>query len=230
MTIPSKAPGQHFIDDFPRFGLPRYAGRFPDSPSDLSLSVITPSGETIDLTSTVLHTFHTEITADFHCVTTWSHADLTWSGASFKEVYHHLIEPAAGDSPIKTVALYAQDGYKTTLPLQDLLAENVLLADRLNGQPLSIEHGAPLRLIAPMHYGYKNIKHLNKIKLFTTEQDIKSGMYKFLDHPRARVSEEERGRLLPGWILRRLYRPMISGTRKKFKAALSGFRPDQFNR
>jgi hypothetical protein len=47
-----------------------------------------------------------------------------------------------------------------------------------------------------------------------------------MDHPRARVAMEERGRIFPGWVLRYLYRPLIGPTVKRFQRALerrSGF-------
>ena len=113
-----------------------------------------------------------EQTSDFHCVTTWTRRGLRWGGVRFSDFYQQIIaplcqpgaanasagaprahSPAAGAS---FVVLRAQDGARTSLPLEDLLSPDVLLADHLDGQPLSIEHGAPLRLIAPAHYGYKS--------------------------------------------------------------------------
>ena len=41
---------------------------------------------------------------------------------------------------------------------------DVLLANELNSQPLTVEHGAPLRLIAPKHYGYKSVKYLCRME------------------------------------------------------------------
>ena len=81
--------------------------------------------------------------------------------------------------------------------LKDLLMEGVVLAESPNSKPLSVEHGAPLRLIAPAHYGYKNLKHLKRIEFFTDMPVVKRGFRVFLDHPRARVKEEERGRWIP---------------------------------
>jgi hypothetical protein len=57
------------------------------------------------------------------------------------------------------------DGYGTCIALEVLLGADVLLADRLNGAPLSPEHGAPVRLVAPSLYGYKNIKHVSLVRL-----------------------------------------------------------------
>lgn len=148
--------GQKARNDFPRFGLPQYAARFPAN---------------ID-TCTI---------------------EISINGREVAEI-------------------------------DDLLADDVLVADTLDGQPLSIEHGAPLRLVAPRHYGYKNLKHLSRIQLHTNMPVIKRGIRAFLDHPRARVSEEERGRWIPGWVLRHIYRLMIPGTVKDFEKAMQQYR------
>jgi len=103
--------------------------------------------------------------------------------------------------------------------LEDLLAPDVLLADRLNGQALSIDHGAPWRLIAPAHYAYKSVKHLSSIEFRDPAAGYRVSGPSFMDHPRARVAYEERGRVLPGWLLRHLYRPLIPGTVARFEKA-----------
>jgi DMSO/TMAO reductase YedYZ molybdopterin-dependent catalytic subunit len=111
--------------------------------------------------------------------------------------------------------------------LSDLLATEVLLADTLDGLPLSMEHGAPLRLVAPAHYGYKSVKHLSRIEFWQGATKIRRGVFAFMDHPRARVAREERGRWLPGWLLRYAYRPLIKSTAAKFaKAAAKYAKPD----
>ena len=53
--------------------------------------------------------------------------------------------------------------------LEDALADDVLLADRLDGAPLDAKHGAPVRLVAPAHYGFINVKHLCRIEVLTGE-------------------------------------------------------------
>lgn len=159
--------------------------------------------------------------ADFHCVTTWTYSDAKWSGVKFREFFQKHVEPRTTEkNRIAGVVLYGQDGYRTTLLIEDILEENVMLVDSLDGQPLSIEHGAPLRLVAPEHYGYKNLKHLMKIEFYSTMPVVKRGVRAFLDHPRARVRKEERGRWIPGWILRYMYRPLIQGGVKEFREAM----------
>jgi DMSO/TMAO reductase YedYZ molybdopterin-dependent catalytic subunit len=216
-------PGQIPRSDFPRFGLPQYADRYPSHPTDRAVSVKTPLADSIVLHDPLSGLPRRELTADFHCVTTWSRLDLTWGGVRFSDFFHYRVAPLAAlpvpalPAPILGVILRGQDGYRTTLPLEDLLAEDVLLADELNGEPLTFEHGAPLRLVAPKHYGYKSMKHLAKLEFCQSEPVIKHGPLAFLDHPRARVALEERGRFFPGWLLRRLYRPFIPSTVERFR-------------
>jgi len=78
-----------------------------------------------------------------------------------------------------------------------------------------------VRLIAPAHYGYKSVKHLSRIEFRNEEDGYRASGFRFMDHPRARVALEERGRGVPGWLLRRLYRPLISDTVARFAKAMT---------
>jgi DMSO/TMAO reductase YedYZ molybdopterin-dependent catalytic subunit len=215
-------PGQVPRDDFPRFGLTPYAKRLPARPGDRSLSIKVLAAEPFVLSDALHGLPRTTTEADFHCVTSWSTLGLAWGGVRFCDFFERRVAPLLlpGSSPIVGVVLRAQDGYRTTLPLDDLMAADVMLADELNAAPLSVAHGAPLRLVAPRHYGYKSLKHLATIEFWSSPPVVKHGLLAFLDHPRARVALEERGRGLPGWLLRRLYRPFIAGTEEKFRRAM----------
>jgi DMSO/TMAO reductase YedYZ molybdopterin-dependent catalytic subunit len=159
--------------------------------------------------------------SDFHCVTTWTCRALHWSGIRFSDFYRQIVLPLAGPPADATfVVLRGQDGARSSLPLEDLMAPDVLLADRLNGQPLTIAHGAPLRLVAPAHYGYKSVKHVNRIELWRSSANYRPVGFRFMVHARARVANEERGRWVPGWVLRYLYRPLIRPTALRFERAL----------
>jgi DMSO/TMAO reductase YedYZ molybdopterin-dependent catalytic subunit len=155
-------------------------------------------------------------------VTTWTRRSQRWSGFRFADFFERIVVPRTRPQPEATfVVLRGQDGYAASLPLADLLADSVLLADTLNGEPLTIAHGAPLRLIAPAHYGYKNAKHISGIELWREgRRRYRSGALPFMDHPRARVAFEERGRGVPGWILRYLYRPLVRPGIHVFRRAL----------
>ena len=214
-------PGQRYIANFERFGLPTFAFYQLPKPSEWTLKVAGEVTQSLNIYPQLKTLPRQKQTADFHCVTTWSVADVTWSGYAFSDVYHRLIAPHLPPGCQPNIVIFrGDDHYVTSLPLEDALAEGVMLADELNGQALGIEHGAPLRLVAPKHYGYKNVKHLVAIELADSE-----GVYRFpkpwprlMEHPRGRVAEQERGRHLPPWLFRCLYRPIVWPTRLLFRA------------
>jgi DMSO/TMAO reductase YedYZ molybdopterin-dependent catalytic subunit len=219
--------GQRERQDFPRFGIDKFATRFPKDPAIATLQM---SGEVVHplaLENPLAGLPRVEQVSDFHCVTTWSRRGLRWGGVRFSVFYERVLLPRVQPNPNATVfILGAQDGARTTLLLEDLLAADVLLADTLDGQPLTIEHGAPLRLVAPSQYGYKSMKHLSRLSLHADDSMFRPSAFRFMDHPRARVAFEERGRVFPGWLLRRLYRPLIAPTVRKFARAMETQRKD----
>ena len=132
-----------------------------------------------------------------------------------------MLTQARPESNADFVVFGGQDGYRVGMQLEDLVAPDVILADRLEGQALPIAHGAPLWLVAPAHYGYKSAKHVARIEFWRDERNYRAAAFKFMDHPRARVKHEERGSIFPGWLLRRLYRPLVEPTKRKFEDALA---------
>lgn len=207
---------------FPRFGLTQFAHRFPVQTSRVDLEIVGNVENELRLSAALEGLPRVDQVSDFHCVTTWSRRSLRWGGVRFADFYERVIAPNARPAPEATlVALRAQDGARTAMLLPDLLAPDVLLADSLDGKPLAVEHGAPVRLVAPAHYGYKSIKYLSRIEFRNENEGYRASAFRFMDHPRARVAQEERGRWIPGWLLRYLYRPMIPGTVARFAEALA---------
>ena len=220
-TNPTLPPGQREIEHFPRFGLTPFAVRFPTTIEAARIQIGGDVETPIEVGIELKQIARVEQCSDFHCVTTWTSKGLHWSGVRFSDFYRQVVVPLAGVPPDATfVVLRGQDGARTSLPLEDLLAPDVLLADRLNGQPLSIAHGAPLRLVAPAHYGYKSVKHLNRIEFWRSSANQRPFGLRYMVHPRARVACEERGQWVPGWILRYLYRPLIGPTAARFEQAM----------
>jgi len=215
-------PGQKATDLFPRFGLPQYANRFP-SEVDRIKFLISGDLDEFELAEKIATLPRVNQISDFHCVTTWSKLNLNWSGYRFSDFYTKFILPKV-QKEISFVVMKAQDGYKTSLPLKDLMQANVLLADRLNDKPLSIEHGAPVRIVAPDHYGYKNLKHIKSLEFYAKKRKVKQGYLSFMDHPRARVSREERASRGPGIFFRYLYKIGIQGTINDFEKATAEYR------
>jgi DMSO/TMAO reductase YedYZ molybdopterin-dependent catalytic subunit len=216
-------PGQRERSDFPRFGLRPFAFRFPRETTTARIEVRGEVERVVEVGNELADLPRVEQTSDFHCVTTWSCRALPWSGFRFADFFERFVR-AAGPSPEATWAhLKAQDGYRTRLPLEDLLAPDVLLADRLDGAPLTVAHGAPLRIVAPAHYGYKSLKHLARLDLRRDERVERPSGLGFMDHPRARVALEERAVGGPGWLFRRLYRPLVAGNVARFRRALDAY-------
>lgn len=218
-TLP---PGQRAIDHFPRFGLLKYARRFKTEFDPLALLVSGDVRNAITLTAKDLNSLpRIQQASDFHCVTTWSRHGLLWGGVRFSDFYRLIVQPKVQPSDeAQWVIFRSQDGFRASLPLADLLSDDVLLADSLGGLALPAEHGAPLRLVAPAHYGYKNAKHLKAIEFWRDESKFRPPAFRFMNHPRARVAFEERGRGVPGWLLRFLYRPLVKPTMRLFERTM----------
>ena len=137
---------------------------------------------------------------------------MLWEGWALRDVYEAFLAPRLrpGSVPLY-LELHALDGYRTSLLLEDAVAESVLLADRMDGGPVPVEHGAPLRLVAPDLYGYKSVKHLARIEPRLTFRPGRADR-QTRAHPRGRVRFEERGRGLPGWVYRLVYRALFPPT------------------
>jgi len=218
----SLPPGQRSTEDFPRFGLTQFVLRFPSHTSRVDLEVVGRVENELQLTDALNGLPRVEQVCDFHCVTTWTRQSLCWGGVRFADFYNTVILPRARPLLDATlVALRGQDGARTGMLLTDLMGPDVLLADTLAGKPLTVAHGAPVRLVAPAHYGYKSMKYLSRLEFKSADHGYRVSAFRFMDHPRARVALEERGRWAPGWLLRHLYRPLVSGTAARFAKAMA---------
>ncbi|MBL8850259.1 MAG: sulfite oxidase-like oxidoreductase [Planctomycetaceae bacterium] len=103
-----------------------------------------------------------KVFADFHCVTRWSRLSNVWEGVSTREILNRC-----GAKPQARFALPLgyDDGWTTNLPLEHFLAEDALFADTHDGEPLSADHGGPVRLIIPQLYAWKSAKWVKGIEL-----------------------------------------------------------------
>jgi DMSO/TMAO reductase YedYZ molybdopterin-dependent catalytic subunit len=99
-------------------------------------------------------------TSDFHCVTRWSRFDNQWQGVAFRELLTR-VKPKAEATH---VLLHAEQGFTANVPLADLDRDDVLLATHHDGQPLTADHGYPLRLIVPHLYAWKSVKWLRGLE------------------------------------------------------------------
>jgi DMSO/TMAO reductase YedYZ molybdopterin-dependent catalytic subunit len=85
----------------------------------------------------------TRLVMDIHCVTRWSKFDTTWEGVSVRGLIEQGLIKLRPTT--KYVIQHAEFGFTANLPLEVVLADNFLMATHFNGQPLSPDHGYPLR-------------------------------------------------------------------------------------
>lgn len=106
--------------------------------------------------------------ADFHCVTRWSRLGNLWEGVSTRE----LVERAGGLRPeAKYVLVRAYDSdWTTNMPLDAFLAPDALVAILHDGEPLTVEHGGPARLIVPSLYAWKSAKWVRGAEFIAADQ------------------------------------------------------------
>ncbi|HEY6351835.1 MAG TPA: sulfite oxidase-like oxidoreductase [Candidatus Angelobacter sp.] len=104
--------------------------------------------------------------SDFHCVTRWSRFDNGWDGVAFREILHRVRPKAEAHY----VLVHAEQGFTANVPLADLDRDDVLLATHHGGEPLTPEHGYPLRLIVPHLYAWKSVKWMRGLEFL--ENDV----------------------------------------------------------
>ena len=107
-----------------------------------------------------------ESTSDFHCVETWTVPNQKWIGVPFKEIVK-LVKPK---KEAKFVWIECADNYTTSLPIEELLPDENILAIKLNGELLDQGYGGPLRLVAPQKYAYKSAMYITKITFIEKDE------------------------------------------------------------
>ncbi len=106
------------------------------------------------------------VQADMHCVTTWSRLDQKWEGIPFAKI----LELAKPLPDAKFVISHCEHGFTANVPIEAVRDDDVLIALRANGVPLTPEHGYPARLVIPKLYAWKSAKWLRGIEFTTTDQ------------------------------------------------------------
>jgi DMSO/TMAO reductase YedYZ molybdopterin-dependent catalytic subunit len=139
----------------------------------------------------------TRLVMDIHCVTRWSKFDTEWEGVSLRTLVEQgLVRPKP---TAKYVLQHAEYGFTANLPLEVILGENFLMATHFNGQPITPDHGYPLRgvignivgrddLMVP--YFWKGAKWLRGLEFM---REDKAGFWEQAGyHMNADVWKEER--------------------------------------
>jgi DMSO/TMAO reductase YedYZ molybdopterin-dependent catalytic subunit len=98
----------------------------------------------------------TKLQMDVHCVTRWSKFDTEWEGVSLGTLIENgFISPKPS---AEYLMQHCEHGFTVNLPLEVALAENFLLATHYGGEPLTPDHGYPLRGVVGYIPGKKDIK------------------------------------------------------------------------
>jgi DMSO/TMAO reductase YedYZ molybdopterin-dependent catalytic subunit len=105
---------------------------------------------------------------DFHCVTGWTVSNVHWKGVRLSELLDR-VHPQFSALGVQFTS--AEIPYVDSLSIFQAKLPDVLLAYEMNGKPLPREHGAPVRLVIPEMYGYKNVKWVSRIDLVEKAQD-----------------------------------------------------------
>ena len=157
-------PGQYLTEKWPVL----HAGSVPKT--DLATWDFTVSGEVeqpLRLTWEELTALPaTEIKLDIHCVTRWSRFDTRFKGVHWRD----LAALASPKPSARFVVAQAEQGFTANVPLAALEDENALIAYEADGEPLTPEHGWPLRLVVPSKYFWKSAKWLRGLELLDHDQ------------------------------------------------------------
>ena len=147
-------PGQHLTERFPVL----HYGNIPAfNPSTWDFRIWGEVEEPVSWTwDEVMALPRVRLNLDLHCVTTWSKLNMVWEGISLSQLVNDgLVKPKPS---AQFVMQHADGGYSTNLPLAVMLQENFLLATHCDGQPLSPEHGFPLRGVTGAIPGRDDLK------------------------------------------------------------------------
>jgi DMSO/TMAO reductase YedYZ molybdopterin-dependent catalytic subunit len=157
-------PGQYFTEKWPVL----HAGEVPDV--DIATWTLELSGEVeqpVTLSFEELTALpSTEVTTDIHCVTRWSRFDAHFKGVHWRELAK-LCRPKPS---ARFVIAHAEHGFTANVPLEALEDENALIVYAADGEPLTPDHGYPVRLFIPTKYFWKSAKWLRGIELSAVDK------------------------------------------------------------
>lgn len=107
-----------------------------------------------------------DVLCDMHCVTRWSRYDNIFRGVPVREV----LRAAGMRIDAEAAMIHGAEGYTTNLPMSDLDRDENLIATHWNGEPLTAEHGGPVRLLVPHLYLWKSAKWITGIEVLEYDE------------------------------------------------------------
>jgi len=157
-------PGQYLTEKWPVL----HAGEVPDVDiATWTLSITGEVEEPVVLSYDKLRALpSTAVTTDIHCVTRWSRFDAEFKGVHWRELAA-LCRPKP---TARFVVAHAEHGFTSNVPLGALEDDNALIVYEADGEPLTPEHGYPVRLFIPTTYFWKSAKWLTGIELSSIDK------------------------------------------------------------
>ncbi|HXS99118.1 MAG TPA: sulfite oxidase-like oxidoreductase [Elusimicrobiota bacterium] len=157
-------PGQNWTDGFPVLDL----GVHPEfDPKTWELRIFGEVENPVTLSWADFRALpRADQTTDFHCVTTWSKKDVRWRGVKMSEIFK-LVRPKA---TANFVIQGSRDAYATNTSVFEAGQDDAMIADTLDGEPLPIEHGGPVRMVIPTLYAWKSAKFLRSLEFTARDQ------------------------------------------------------------
>ena len=110
----------------------------------------------------------TTLTTDIHCVTRWSKLDTTWTGVRWRDFIEAVGVKFSLDA--SHLMAHCENNFTTNLPLDILDDEETMFAWEFEGEPLTAEHGWPLRLLVPKRYFWKSAKWIRGIEFMAGDR------------------------------------------------------------
>ncbi|HZR96564.1 MAG TPA: sulfite oxidase-like oxidoreductase [Gaiellaceae bacterium] len=157
-------PGQYYTEKWPVL----HAGEVPHV--DLATWRLGVTGEVespLSLSYDELKALPSrEVTTDIHCVTRWSRFDARFTGVHWSE----LAKLARPKETARFAIAHAEHGFTANVPVAALEDEQALVVYEADGEPLTPEHGWPVRLVIPSKYFWKSAKWLTGIELSAVDK------------------------------------------------------------
>ena len=131
-------------------------------PATWKLQLVRRPGDTLYITLDELKALpKTDIIFDFKCIEGWSQVT-HWGGVKFSDFVKKYGLDEQSSMPY--VALHTPDNqYYVGIDRKSMLHPQTILCYEMNGEPLPMNQGAPLRLIIPVKYGIKHLKRIGTI-------------------------------------------------------------------
>lgn len=126
------------------------------------LEVVRNTGDTLHITLDAIKALpKRDVVFDFKCIEGWSQIT-HWAGVPLKTFMEHY--GLKGEEGMKYVGLQTPDKkYYVGIDMPSALQPQTLLCYEMNGKPLPLDQGFPLRLIIPVKYGIKHLKRIGTL-------------------------------------------------------------------